>query len=379
MDLKVLSATEGSIPIAIELGSQHYAPVISSQGHIVGLTEMDTGKLADKSFLTMFGDDLALNPLCPWRFCGKRHETSDLGLIDFGYRFYHPKSAQWLTQDPLGETDGPNLYAYVNNSPTCRVDRFGLFMDDFDFSTSWSNLKNNCSWVGSQIADNTINSPRFTGALQCATGTTQLMSGSLLTGVGAVETVTGIGAPVGMPTALGGMALIAYGMDNMSTGFHQCCTGRFQDSTTVQLLKSTGMSDESVLVTDYALAMVSGKLAYSGRKMASSAALQLGSQSKTETFVNRGASLAGSKNIPLDYAPYQRFRNQEAIISGRRYSGHALDRMQDRGLMPSVVENTINTGQESSKGTILRYYDTVNEITVIVGEGGQIITVFPGG
>lgn len=53
--------------MSFELGSQHYAPIISSQGHIVGLTEMDTGKLADKSFLTMFGDDLTLKPLSPRR------------------------------------------------------------------------------------------------------------------------------------------------------------------------------------------------------------------------------------------------------------------------------------------------------------------------
>ncbi|MBA3238580.1 MAG: RHS repeat-associated core domain-containing protein [Parachlamydiaceae bacterium] len=151
LDLKVLSAGEGSIPIAIELGSQNYSPLLSSQGHIVGLVEMQTGKLADRSYLTMFGEDLASNPLSPWRFCGKRHETSELGLIDFGFRFYHPKSAQWLTQDPIGETDGPNLYAYVRNSPTCYIDRHGLFMDGVDFSTSWSNLKKNWSWAESQV------------------------------------------------------------------------------------------------------------------------------------------------------------------------------------------------------------------------------------
>jgi hypothetical protein len=30
-DLKVLSASEGSIPIAIELGEEHYSPIISSK------------------------------------------------------------------------------------------------------------------------------------------------------------------------------------------------------------------------------------------------------------------------------------------------------------------------------------------------------------
>ncbi len=103
LDLKILSGNEGSIPIAVEMGEQNYCPIISVHGHIVGLVEMETGNLADKSLLTMFGEDLSEKLLSPWRFCGKRHESSELGIIDFGYRFYHPKSAQWLTLDPLGE------------------------------------------------------------------------------------------------------------------------------------------------------------------------------------------------------------------------------------------------------------------------------------
>lgn len=149
IDLKILSATEGSIPIAIELGDQNYSPLISSQGHIVGLVEMNTGDLADLSFLTLFGKDLANKPLSPWRFCGKRHEDAALGLIDFGFRFYHPKSAQWLTQDPLGESDGPNLYVYVSNNPACFIDRFGLF----SCSDAWDGFKEACGNCWDTVKD----------------------------------------------------------------------------------------------------------------------------------------------------------------------------------------------------------------------------------
>lgn len=141
IDLKVLSAGQGSIPIAIELGKERYSPLISSQGHIVGLVEQEEGNLADLSLLTLFGKDLSEKPLSPWRFCGKRHEDKTLELIDFGYRFYHPETRQWLTRDPLGESDGPNLYAYVKNNPGCHVDRFGLF----SFSGAWDCVKDACS------------------------------------------------------------------------------------------------------------------------------------------------------------------------------------------------------------------------------------------
>ena len=134
---------------AIELGNEHYAPLLSSQGHIVGLVDMETGKLANRSALTMFGKDLSDNPLSPWRFCRKRHEVAELGIIDFGYRHYHPRSATWLTQDPLDECDGPNLYAYVKNSPACNIDRFGLFMDDWSFSDAWDSVKDFFSWGSS--------------------------------------------------------------------------------------------------------------------------------------------------------------------------------------------------------------------------------------
>lgn len=130
IDLKILSSKEGTLPIAIEQEDHQYAPIISSQGHIVGLVELETGELADLSAVTMFGKDLAEKPLSPWRFCGKRHEESSLGIIDFGFRFYDPHSAQWLSQDPLGESAGPNLYAYVKNSPACHIDRYGLMMSD---------------------------------------------------------------------------------------------------------------------------------------------------------------------------------------------------------------------------------------------------------
>src|SRR5204863_763065 len=54
--------------------------------------------------------------------------------------FYHPQTQRWINRDSLGESgfevlrnglsdqigDGKNLFAYVNNEPLSRVDRFGL-------------------------------------------------------------------------------------------------------------------------------------------------------------------------------------------------------------------------------------------------------------
>ncbi|MFJ9775510.1 polymorphic toxin-type HINT domain-containing protein [Kitasatospora sp. NPDC101157] len=73
--------------------------------------------------------------------------------------------------------------------------------------------------------------------------------------------------------------------------------------------------------------------------------------------------------------------NEPATISGREYSGHAIDRMQERGIMPSVVENTIRVGERSpgKRAGTSAYYEPENNVTVIVdSESGRVVTVSSG-
>ena len=48
------------------------------------------------------------------------------GLYLTKYRAYSPALGRWISRDPVEEEDGPNLYAYVRNSPINRMDRLGL-------------------------------------------------------------------------------------------------------------------------------------------------------------------------------------------------------------------------------------------------------------
>jgi RHS repeat-associated protein len=52
-------------------------------------------------------------------------ETSELYYAP--YRYYSPEFARWLTRDPLGMVDGPNVYAYVANNPINSYDLLGLW------------------------------------------------------------------------------------------------------------------------------------------------------------------------------------------------------------------------------------------------------------
>jgi len=53
------------------------------------------------------------------------HKTSELHLAQ--YRAYNSELGRWLSRDPAGFIDGPNLYAYVSNDPISRIDPLGLW------------------------------------------------------------------------------------------------------------------------------------------------------------------------------------------------------------------------------------------------------------
>jgi len=96
--------------------------------------------------------------------------------------------------------------------------------------------------------------------------------------------------------------------------------------------------------------------------------------------IDRSTSFFGSKRLQLDYAPYQKVRNPSTKIYGRTYQGHALDRMQDRGYTPSIIENAIKTGKMTPNKipTRIQYYDPVNRFRLITEESGEVVTIVPG-
>ncbi len=73
---------------------------------------------------------------------------------------------------------------------------------------------------------------------------------------------------------------------------------------------------------------------------------------------------------------YQPTRNTPGAVDGTDYAGHAFDRMQDRGLTPSVIQNTIENGVPTpSRGGTTVFYDSINNVSVVTNSEGKVITV----
>lgn len=134
-------------PVAIELQDNVYAPLLDVQGNIRRLIHAKTGTVVAQYTYSAFGeqpdnDQAVLNP---WQYAAKRLDF-DLGLIDFGKRYYDPQLGRWLTLDPISFLNNRNLYQYNFNNPFRYHDPNGtaavaLFIPlveiAFDFVVSW--------------------------------------------------------------------------------------------------------------------------------------------------------------------------------------------------------------------------------------------------
>lgn len=82
---------------------------------------------------------------------------------------------------------------------------------------------------------------------------------------------------------------------------------------------------------------------------------------KSTTGESAATGFRGSEGFELKNAPYQQVRNADGEVNGQAYSGHAFDQMQNRGIMPSVVQNTIQTGSRfATRAGTTGYYDAAN-------------------
>jgi RHS repeat-associated protein len=88
----------------------------------------------------------------------QRANTKDedpTGLLNEGFRYRDIETGVWLSRDPAGFVDGPNLYAYVMQNPWSKWDPDGLWWRDalsagLDFIPVVSTIKTAVEFVAGQ-------------------------------------------------------------------------------------------------------------------------------------------------------------------------------------------------------------------------------------
>ena len=104
-----------------------------AMGNII-LATSDDGSVAGTYHYTPFGRPITQSsPYRPRFLFSSKEFDPETSLSYYGFRYYSPSLARWLTRDPIGEVDNILLYAFVINSPLRHCDSFGL---ETSFQTS---------------------------------------------------------------------------------------------------------------------------------------------------------------------------------------------------------------------------------------------------
>jgi uncharacterized protein (TIGR02594 family) len=129
-------------PLVMVQGGEKYFYHQNRLGNVVAITD-STGTVKERyeydpygkvSILDGEGNALESSSIGnPITYTGQRYDA-DTGLYYYKNRYYSPKLGRFLSKDPLGMIDGPNLYAYVNNDPTNWVDPMGTTIMEWDGS-----------------------------------------------------------------------------------------------------------------------------------------------------------------------------------------------------------------------------------------------------
>ncbi|MFT5319417.1 MAG: RHS repeat-associated protein, partial [Chlamydiales bacterium] len=141
VELRVLgSGIDIGAAVAVELDGKTYLPVHDHRGSIAALVDPTANTVIESYRYNAFGEEQIFNAsgdsaeetqiANPWRYSSKRMDE-ETGLIFFGRRYYMPETGRWITRDPAGFADGPNLYAYVHGNPMKYYDPYGLTAREF--------------------------------------------------------------------------------------------------------------------------------------------------------------------------------------------------------------------------------------------------------
>lgn len=105
-------------------GAPSYAHC-NARGDVVGRTDA-AGNFTWQASYEAFGMRLSETGSTPERQRANTKDEDPTGLLNEGFRYRDLESGTFISRDPAGFVDGPNLYCYVVQNPWTKFDPLGL-------------------------------------------------------------------------------------------------------------------------------------------------------------------------------------------------------------------------------------------------------------
>ena len=96
------------------------------RGDVIAKTD-GTGSLTYQAVYEAYGKRTQENGSTLDRQKANTKDEDPTGLLNEGFRYRDLDTGTFITRDPLGFVDGPNMYAYVRQNPWAKFDLEGLF------------------------------------------------------------------------------------------------------------------------------------------------------------------------------------------------------------------------------------------------------------
>ena len=383
--------TVGADLVSQEVDGKVFTYLYDGHGTVRALAN-ENGKITDTYTYDAFGNLISSTGSTAnnYRYCGEQFDSTT-GLYYLRARYMDTNTGRFISQDSYaGSTADPislHKYLYANSNPVMYSDPSGYFSlasvvcastigDMLFYSVSSgmiafgmklirelrnvnAGLQVAVNW--SEVIEETVIAMLMGGFFFCAGALAISLSSAAIF------------------LALGGSCLIFFTM-NCAAAQSDWESGNY-DLAILEMIFAAGSVIGAKNCFDSAGAIASASTTAKTVTDTSVDNKQTASETNNGTHSNnlRANDVVGSKHNQMNQPKnpqYQPVRNKGTNINGREYSGHALDRMQDRGIMPSVIENTIQNGVSApSRNGTTTYYDSINNVKVVLNDSGKVITV----
>jgi RHS repeat-associated protein len=103
-----------------------FHPSFDGNGNVTAWTQSGAATPVCLREYDAFGNVVVEQGTAPYPFgFSTKLEDPETGLLHYGRRYYSPPLGRWLSQDPIEEEGGVNLYEFVGNDGVNSVDAFG--------------------------------------------------------------------------------------------------------------------------------------------------------------------------------------------------------------------------------------------------------------